>query len=234
MKSLIIIPAYNEELNIESVIDSISEAGCDYDYLVVNDSSTDGTEEVLNQNSFNYVSLPVNLGIGGAVQTGYKYARDNGYDVAIQMDGDGQHTPEYYKEAVDIIEQGEADIVIGSRFIEKEGFQTSFMRRFGIKLLSIMIKIVCGETVRDVTSGYRIVNRKFIEYFAEEYAQDYPEPEAIVAAKLNGAVIKEIPVIMNEREEGESSISPLKSVIYMIKVTLAIIFYRFTVKRARL
>lgn len=234
MKSLIIIPAYNEELNIESVIDSISEAGCDYDYLVVNDSSTDGTEEVLNQNSFNYVSLPVNLGIGGAVQTGYKYARDNGYDVAIQMDGDGQHNPEYYKEAVDIIEQGEADIVIGSRFIEKEGFQTSFMRRFGIKLLSIMIKIVCGETVRDVTSGYRIVNRKFIEYFAEEYAQDYPEPEAIVAAKLNGAVIKEIPVIMNEREEGESSISPLKSVIYMIKVTLAIIFYRFTVKRARL
>ena len=117
MKSLIIIPAYNEELNIESVIDSISEAGCDYDYLVVNDSSTDGTEEVLNQNSFNYVSLPVNLGIGGAVQTGYKYARDNGYDVAIQMDGDGQHNPEYYKEAVDIIEQGEADIVIGSRFI---------------------------------------------------------------------------------------------------------------------
>ena len=234
MKSLIIIPAYNEELNIESVIDSISEAGCAYDYLVVNDSSTDGTEDVLNQNSFNYVSLPVNLGIGGAVQTGYKYARDNGYDVAIQMDGDGQHNPEYYKEAVDIIEQGEADIVIGSRFIEKEGFQTSFMRRFGIKLLSIMIKIVCGETVRDVTSGYRIVNRKFIEYFAEEYAQDYPEPEAIVAAKLNGAVIKEIPVIMNEREEGESSISPLKSVIYMIKVTLAIIFYRFTVKRARL
>lgn len=234
MKSLIIIPAYNEELNIESVIDSISEAGCDYDYLVVNDSSTDGTEEVLNQNSFNYVSLPVNLGIGGAVQTGYKYARDNGYDVAIQMDGDGQHNPEYYKEAVDIIAQGGADIVIGSRFIEKEGFQTSFMRRFGIKLLSILIKIVCGETVRDVTSGYRIVNRKFIEYFAEEYAQDYPEPEAIVAAKLNGAVIKEIPVIMNEREEGESSISPLKSVIYMIKVTLAIIFYRFTVKRARL
>lgn len=234
MKSLIIIPAYNEELNIESVIDSISEAGFAYDYLVVNDSSTDGTEDVLNQNSFNYVSLPVNLGIGGAVQTGYKYARDNGYDVAIQMDGDGQHNPEYYKEAVDIIEQGEADIVIGSRFIEKEGFQTSFMRRFGIKLLSIMIKIVCGETVRDVTSGYRIVNRKFIEYFAEEYAQDYPEPEAIVAAKLNGAVIKEIPVIMNEREEGESSISPLKSVIYMIKVTLAIIFYRFTVKRARL
>lgn len=234
MKTLIIIPAYNEALNIESVIDSISEAGCAYDYLVVNDSSTDGTEDVLNQNSFNYVSLPVNLGIGGAVQTGYKYARDNGYDVAIQMDGDGQHNPEYYKEAVDIIEQGEADIVIGSRFIEKEGFQTSFMRRFGIKLLSIMIKIVCGETVRDVTSGYRIVNRKFIEYFAEEYAQDYPEPEAIVAAKLNGAVIKEIPVIMNEREEGESSISPLKSVIYMIKVTLAIIFYRFTVKRARL
>lgn len=234
MKVLIIIPAYNEALNIESVIDSISEAGCDYDYLVVNDSSTDGTEEVLNQNSFNYVSLPVNLGIGGAVQTGYKYARDNGYDVAIQMDGDGQHNPEYYKEAVDIIAQGGADIVIGSRFIEKEGFQTSFMRRFGIKLLSILIKLVCGETVRDVTSGYRIVNRRFIEYFAEEYAQDYPEPEAIVAAKLNGAVIKEMPVIMNEREEGESSISPLKSVIYMIKVTLAIIFYRFTVKRARL
>lgn len=229
MKALIIIPAYNEEKNIEKVIGSIKKVCPAYDYLIINDASLDNTLSILEKQGLCYLNLPVNLGIGGAVQCGYKYARDNGYDIAIQMDGDGQHNPEYYINAVNILEKDEADIVIGSRFIENEGFQTSFMRRFGIKFLSVLIKLVCGENVKDVTSGYRIINRKFIEYYAEEYAQDYPEPEAIVAAKLNGARIKEIPVVMEERQDGESSISPLKGVLYMIKVSLAIVLYRFTV-----
>lgn len=231
MKVIIIIPAYNEEKNIRRVIEMINDSCPDFDYIVVNDASTDRTEMVLNEGEINHLSLPTNLGIGGAVQAGYKYARDNGYDIAIQMDGDGQHNPEYYPIAVSLIEDGDADIVIGSRFIEKEGFQTSLFRRIGIKFLSNLIRFVCGERILDVTSGYRIVNRKFIEYYAEEYAQDYPEPEAIVAANLTGGRIFEIPVEMNERSEGESSISPLKSVIYMIKVSLAIFFYRATFKK---
>lgn len=233
MKILIIIPAYNEELNIKPVIDNLITNYPQYDYIVINDCSKDTTREILRQNKYNFLDLPVNLGIGGGVQAGYKYALANGYDIAIQMDGDGQHNPEYYCYAVDLIKEGQADIVIGSRFITKEGFQSSAIRRFGIGFLSKLIKLVCGADVKDVTSGYRIVNRKFIEIYANDYAQDYPEPEAIVNAKINNAVIKEIPVVMNERLGGESSISPLKSIYYMIKVTIAIIIYRLTVKKRR-
>lgn len=227
-KVLVIIPAYNESKSILNTVEKLKLSCPDFEYVVINDCSTDDTLEVLENNNINHLSLPTNLGIGGAVQCGYKYAKENGYDIAIQMDGDGQHNPQYYPSGVALIENGEADIVIGSRFIEKEGFQTSFMRRLGIKFLSGLLYITCHAKVKDVTSGYRIINRKYIELFADEYAQDYPEPEAIIAAKLNGARIKEIPVIMNEREEGVSSISPLKSVVYMIKVSLAIIFYRIT------
>lgn len=228
---LVIIPAYNEELNIINTVMDLKNKCPDYDYVVVNDCSKDNTLQLLKDNKFNYLSLPTNLGIGGAVQCGYMYAAENGYDVAIQMDGDGQHDPKYYPNAVKLIKDDEADIVIGSRFITNEGFQTSFMRRFGIKFLSGLINLVCGQRVKDVTSGYRAVNRKFLEVFAKDYAQDYPEPEAIVVAKLKGARIKEIPVIMREREGGESSISPLKSIVYMSKVSLAILFSRLTVKK---
>lgn len=228
---LVIIPAYNEESNIVNTVMDLKNKCPDYDYVVINDCSKDDTLKVLRDNKFNYLNLPTNLGIGGAVQCGYMYAAENGYDVAIQMDGDGQHDPKYYPDAVKLIEADDADIVIGSRFITNEGFQTSFMRRFGIKFLSGLINIVCQQKVKDVTSGYRTANRKYLELFAKEYAQDYPEPEAIVAAKLKGARIKEIPVIMREREGGESSISPLKSVIYMSKVSLAIIFSRLTLKK---
>lgn len=228
---LVIIPAYNEELNIYNTVADLKNNCPYYDFVVVNDCSRDNTLQVLKNNDFNYLNLPTNLGIGGAVQCGYMYAAENGYDVAIQMDGDGQHDPKYYPEAVKIIENDEADIVIGSRFITNEGFQTSFMRRFGIRFLSGLINLVCHQRVRDVTSGYRIVNRKYIELFAKDYAQDYPEPEAIIAAKLKGARITEIPVVMREREGGESSISPLKSVVYMVKVSLAIIFSRMTTRK---
>jgi len=231
MKILIIIPAYNEGKNIERVVDNLIKNYPQYDYVIINDCSTDQTKEIIKNNRYNYIDLPVNLGIGGGVQTGYKYALENEYDIAIQMDGDGQHNPQYYYQAVKLIENGQADVVIGSRFLEKEGFQSSKLRRIGITFLSKLIKIICGADIKDVTSGYRIVDRKFIKIYANEYAQDYPEPEAIVNAKINKAIIKEIPVIMNERIGGESSISPLKSVYYMIKVTLAIIIYRFTVSK---
>lgn len=228
MKALIIVPAYNEQENIKRVIDNLTNNFPKYDYVIINDCSTDDTEKICKENGYNFLSLPSNLGIGGGVQTGYKYALENGYDIAIQMDGDGQHNPEYLDRLVEKIESGEADIAIGSRFITKEGFQSSGMRRFGIKFLSTLIKFCCGADVKDVTSGYRAVNRRFIELYSKNYADDYPEPEAIVAGKMYGGKIAEVPVIMNERIGGVSSISPVKSVYYMIKVSLAILFYRAT------
>lgn len=233
MRILVIIPAYNEATNILSVVESLKTACPTYDYVVINDASTDETGKILKDNSINHINLPTNLGIGGSVQCGYKYAVANDYDVAIQMDGDGQHLPQYYPDAVKLIENGEADIVIGSRFITKEGFQTSFARRVGIKFVSKLIRFVCGENIKDVTSGYRITNKKMTEIYARKYAQDYPEPEAIVVGNINGAKFKEIPVVMNERMSGKSSISPLKGVLYMVKVSLVIIFCKIVEKNSR-
>lgn len=228
MKILVIIPAYNEAENIESVIKSINEL-CPYaDYLVVNDCSKDNTEDVLRRIGANYMSNPVNLGIGGTVQGGYVYALKNGYDIAIQVDGDGQHDISYLKKVIEPIEKNEADIVIGSRFIEKQGFQSSAGRRFGINFLSRLIRICTGIRVKDVTSGFRAVNRKFIKVYAADYPQDYPEPEAIVAGVMNGGRIKEVPVVMRERISGTSSINLWKSVYYMVKVSLAIIVCRIS------
>lgn len=230
MKTLIIIPAFNEQENIEAVVADIKEKCPQCDYLIVNDCSPDSTGEICDRNGFSHIDLRCNLGIGGGVQSGYIYALRGGYDCAVQIDGDGQHDPAFIDKIIEPIENGQADVVIGSRFIEREGFQSSGMRRFGIKFLSALIRLVCGARVKDVTSGYRAVNRRFIEIFSHDYADDYPEPEAIVAAKLNGGVISEIPVIMRERTGGVSSISPFKSVYYMIKVSLAILLYRLTFK----
>ena len=228
MKTLIIVPAFNEEGSIERVVNTIKEKCPECDYLVVNDGSTDNTARICKEKQLNYVSLPQNLGIGGAVQTGYKYARDNGYDIAIQTDGDGQHDVSYVKDMVEILKSGESDIVIGSRFIKKEGFQSSFARRFGINFLSGLIHLCTFVRVKDVTSGFRAVNKKFIDIYASEYPRDYPEPEAIVSAVMQGGRIKELPVIMNERTTGKSSINLFKSVYYMIKVSLAIIICRIS------
>ncbi len=228
MKSLIIIPAYNESENIIKVIDSLQETCPTIDYLVVNDCSTDETSKKLQAYRASYISVPVNLGIGGAVQAGYKYALENNYDIAIQLDGDGQHDPKYIGEMIRLIENEHVDIVIGSRFIEKEGFQSSNSRRIGINILSTLIFLTCGKRVIDVTSGYRAVNRKFIALYAENYPDDYPEPEAIEMAVLNGGKIRELPVIMRERISGKSSIDLKKSVYYMIKVSLAIVICRIS------
>ena len=230
MKTLIIIPAYNESENIERVIADIKQNCPQYDYLVVNDCSTDNTLEICKKNNFNHINLCCNLGIGGGVQSGYMYAYRNGYDYAVQIDGDGQHDPQYISQMIEVLEKRNADMAVGSRFITKEGFQSSGMRRFGITFLSTLIRLVCGANVKDVTSGFRVVNKKYIEVFSKDYADDYPEPEAIVAVTLRGGKVTEAPVIMREREGGVSSISPFKSIYYMIKVSLAILLYRITYK----
>lgn len=227
-KVLIIIPAYNEEKNIEKVVDNIVHNFPEYDYVVVNDGSKDGTRDVCKARGYEFLNLSINLGIGGAVQTGYKYAKDKGYDVAVQIDGDGQHDISYLAKMLPLLESGEADIVIGSRFIDKEGFQSSAARRTGIKLLSTLIFVCTGCRIKDVTSGFRAVNKKFIDIYSQYYPIDYPEPEAIVAAVMNRGKIKEYPVIMRERESGQSSINFVKSIYYMIKVSLAIIICRIS------
>ena len=231
MKILAIIPAYNEEESIIKVITKLKKSNPDVDYVVINDCSSDKTLEILEKNKTHYIDLPLNLGIGGGVQTGYKYALKNGYDVAIQIDGDGQHDTAYLKNVIKPLEEGNADVVIGSRFIDKKGFQSSVIRRIGIKFLSLLIFLCCRTKVYDVTSGFRAVNKKFIEVYAKEYPVDYPEPEAIVKASLKGARICEVPVIMKERETGKSSISAWKSVYYMIKVSLAVVLCRLSNSR---
>ena len=235
MKTLIIIPAFNEEGSIEKVVNNLTEKFPQYDYLVVNDGSTDGTKNICSGNGYQVVNLVINMGIGGAVQTGYRYARDNHYDIAVQIDGDGQHDVSFLAEMIKLIEENKADVVIGSRFVEKEGFQSSQMRRVGINFLSILAWILTGVRVKDITSGYRVINRKFIRIFAEDYPSDYPEPEAMVIAAVHGGKIVEYPVVMRERENGESSITLKKSVYYMIKVTLAMLIRRlsFGVRRQK-
>ncbi len=228
MKVLVIIPCYNEEKNIERVIKRLKNTAPNVDYVIVNDCSTDGSELVCKNNNYNYLSLPVNLGIGGGVQSGYLYAKQNGYDISVQMDGDGQHNPKYLEKVISTVANGDADMCNGSRFINKEGYQTSFMRRFGINVLSVLIRILCGAKIKDTTSGFRACNKELIYYFASHYAQDYPEPEAIISAVMGGWRVKEAPVVMEERMEGLSSIGPLKSVHYMVKVILALMVFRLT------
>lgn len=229
VKCLIIIPAYNEADNIEKVVNNIIQNYPQYDYVIVNDGSTDTTKKLCQENGYQVLNLPINMGIGGAVQTGYRYARDNDYDIAVQIDGDGQHDVAFLEGMLALVERGEADVVIGSRFVQKEGFQSSGIRRLGISFLSSLGWILTGVKVRDITSGYRVVNRRFIQIFAADYPTDYPEPEAIVIVVVQGrGKIKEYPVVMRERESGTSSITLKKSVYYMIKVTLAMILRRLS------
>lgn len=233
MKTLIIIPAYNEEGNIIKVLEGLQRYK-KYDVIVVDDCSKDNTFMMVKKYIYNHrdhnvklISLPFNLGIGGAVQTGYKYANLNGYDIAIQFDGDGQHKADYLDELVDCLCNYKADMVIGSRFINGEGFQSSFLRRCGIKFFSNMLNCLYGYRVIDTTSGYRAVNKNIINLYADSYPVDYPEPETNGKLMRMGYNIIEIPVVMESRERGKSSISAVKSVWYMLKVTLSILIDRF-------
>lgn len=226
MKVLVIIPAYNEQENILHTIQDLDVYFPKMDRVVINDDSQDNTKALLEKNRIDHINLPVNLGIGGGVQTGYLYAYENGYDIAVQMDGDGQHCAAELQKVIQPILDGKADVVIGSRFLTKEGFQSTFLRRMGIRFLSNIVWCCTGKRIQDVTSGFRAVDRRFIEIFSREYAQDYPEPEAIVAAAKYNGKICEVPVIMRERKNGRSSIRSVQSLYYMVKVSLAIIFRR--------
>jgi glycosyltransferase involved in cell wall biosynthesis len=232
MKILLIVPAYNEEQSIVSVCNNIKKYAKHADYIVINDGSTDRTSELCEINKIPCINLFDNLGIGGAVQTGYIYAEKHNYDMAIQFDGDGQHDIKYLNKLLEPIKKGQADLCVGSRFIDdKSDFRSTITRRFGIKLISVLIKILTGEKITDPTSGFRAVNKKVIAEFAEEYPTDFPESESLVSLIRKGYKIKEVPVNMYERISGISSITMLKSIYYMIKVTMAIIIKNLSTKR---
>lgn len=237
MKILLIIPAYNEEENILNTIMSIEKFkqknSHNYtytiDYVVINDGSTDKTKEILEKNKINAVHLVMNLGIGGAVQTGYRYAEEYKYDIAVQFDGDGQHDINSLDSVVLPILKQEADFVIGSRFLpnQKADFQTTFMRRVGIKILSFLIYLSSRTKVYDVTSGYRACNKEIIAYFSKKYPTSYPEPESTVHLLKKKFKINEVAVNMMERSGGQSSIRSFTSVKYMVEVSIAIIVSGF-------
>lgn len=226
MKVLIIIPAYNEALNIEKTVKDVKE-NTDYDYIVINDCSKDNTEEVCRKNNFNMLSLPVNYGLTSGIQLGMKYAYQNNYDVAIQFDGDGQHEAKYLKGLVKSIENG-ANIAIGSRFVNQK--KPHSMRMFGSNLLTLAIKLTTGKTIKDPTSGMRAYDKKTIEEFVKN-ASLTPEPDTLVYFLKKKMKIEEVQVEMKEREFGESYLNPIKSAEYMINMFFSIIFIRAITKK---
>ena len=221
MKRLVIIPAYNEAGSILNTVRDIMINAPTFDYVVINDCSRDNTREILEKHHINHVNLTINSGIGAAVQTGYIYAEKYGYDTVIQVDGDGQHDASFLEVMADRLENDDVQMVIGSRFINGEGFQSTGLRRIGIKYFTRLIKRLTGHTITDPTSGLRMVNGDIVKLFAKEYPKDYPEPETAVAILKRGFKIEEIPVVMKERASGKSSISFGKAVYYMVKVPLA-------------
>ncbi len=232
MKSIVIVPAYNEEHNLPGLLKELKIHCPECDIVVVNDSSDDNTLEICKEHSVDVIDLPVNLGIGGAVQAGYIYARYKGYDFAVQVDGDGQHDPRFIKMLFSELKKG-ANICVGSRFISGEGFQSSRLRRLGIRYFSNLIYLFTGQKIKDPTSGFRACDRKAIKLFSTDYPRDYPEPESLVNAAKYNLKISEIPVIMHPRAQGKSSITNIKSVYYMIKVTLAIIIASIYYKKGK-
>jgi glycosyltransferase involved in cell wall biosynthesis len=233
---LLIIPCFNEERNIEALfnkIKSITIPGCKIQPLFINDASSDGTLDKFKQLNLSFLDNPVNLGIGGTVQLGFIYGFENNFDIAIQMDGDGQHPPAEGHKLITPVIKGDADVVIGSRFLGNEGFRSTFMRRFGIKIFLVLNRFLAGSDIKDTTSGFRCYNRKAMEKLVEYYPDEYPEPEAIVYLANKNMRIIEVPVVMNERQAGISSIRRLSSVYYMAKVTLNILFLHLRMKNER-
>lgn len=225
-KIVAIIPAYNESGNIEKIVRDVLALPLKVVPLVVNDGSLDDTLERARKAGAAVLDLPFNLGIGGAVQAGYRYAHRHGFDIAVQVDGDGQHDVAYLAALVRPVREGAADMVIGSRFLGKQGgFRSSFFRRIGIYFFRYLINALTGFPTTDPTSGFRACGRKLIKVFAGYYPNDFPEPEAIVVARRLGARLSEVPVEMRPRASGKSSIGKLKSPYYMIKVTLAILLH---------
>lgn len=220
---LIVIPAYNEEDSLGRVLRNVREAIPLADIVVVNDGSVDATAEIADGYGATVLSLPFNLGIGSAMQTGFLFARDRSYDIAVQVDGDGQHDPREIPALIEHLRTNSADVVIGSRYIEDRGYITPKLRRIGIVILSGLISLLVGKRVTDPTSGFRAMNRRTLHFCADDYPFDYPEPESVILFKRAGLEIEEIPVTMNPRYGGQSSITPLRSAYYMVKVIMAIL-----------
>jgi glycosyltransferase involved in cell wall biosynthesis len=222
-RTLIIIPALNEADSIAYVIGQIREHAPWADIVVINDGSVDRTGPIAEAQGATVLNMPYNVGIGAAVQTGFKFAALNNYDVAVQTDGDGQHPPSEIPGLVQALMQGDADMVMGSRFLEDKGWRGSAARRAGQVVLARIIALVTGSPCTDPTSGFRASNRRTILQCARDYPHDYPEPEAVVTLQRAGLRVREIPVHMAERYGGVSSITLLRSPYYMIKVILAIL-----------
>lgn len=222
IKVLVIVPAYNEALNIEKTIKDITK-NTDYDYIVINDCSKDNTKEVCKKNNFNMLSLPINFGLTSAIQVGMKYAKENGYDIAIQFDGDGQHNAKYLKDLVKEIEKNNVDVAIGSRFVTQK--KPLSARMLGSRLISFAIELTTWKKITDPTSGMRAYDKKAIELFNNN-ASLTPEPDTIVYMIKKGFNIKEVQVEMSEREFGESYLNAFKSIKYMMNMMLSILFIR--------
>ena len=225
MRVLVMIPAFNEEESIVAFVEELKAVRPDVDFVVINDCSRDRTAALCREHGYPLLNLPVNLGIGGAVQTGYLYALENGYDAAVQMDGDGQHDPKDLSAILAPIEKGAADLTVGSRFLTGEGFQSTILRRLGSSILRGAVFLRTGKHLTDPTSGFRAASGRVIRLFAQHYAQDYPEPESLVTALKAHAQVLDIPVRMRARLGGKSSISELRAVYYMLKVTLAVLLH---------
>lgn len=223
-KILLIIPAYNEEASIQKTMEAVKKSG--YDYIIINDGSTDSTEQILESNHYNHITLLANLGIGGAVQTGYKYAHEMDYDIAIQFDADGQHDISYIDQLISPIVNHKANLVIGSCFIDKtaKNRRSSATRRLGIQFLSNVIKFFSGKRIHDPTSGFRAADKAIIASFAQSYPLEYPEPVSNFQLLKNPHFkIQETPVKMNQRTGGKSSINSLKTIYAGFNVLLSIL-----------
>jgi glycosyltransferase involved in cell wall biosynthesis len=232
VKICVVVPAFNEEGNIKKTIEEILNLDFHPTVLVVNDGSSDKTAIEARKTLANTVSLPFNLGIGGAVQTGFRFALENDFDIAVQVDGDGQHDVLFLKDIIAPILENKANMVIGSRFVPPfVGYRSSFVRRIGINFFAHLISFLTNNKITDPTSGFRAFDRKLIRLFANYYPQDFPEPEAIVVAQRHNMKIIEVPVQMRKRASGKSSIRYLRTLYYMIKVTVAILLDKIKTKQ---
>ncbi|MCG3418007.1 glycosyltransferase family 2 protein [Oceanobacillus sp. M65] len=225
-KTAIIVPAYNEEDNIAKTLEGLMALKNELDNVeicVVNDGSQDRTKEIVETFEVVQINLPQNLGIGGAVQTGYKYACNHDFEIAVQFDADGQHNIQDFVNLIQPIMNQEQDMVIGSRFLQKTDYRGSRVRRIGIYYFYLVLKLLTRKKFTDPTSGYRAINRAVIELFAHHYPRDYPEPEVLMHLSRKGMRIKEVPANMQSRQGGASSITTWKSFYYFGKVTLSIL-----------
>ena len=222
MKTLVIIPVFNEEETLRGVILGIRASLSQADILVVNDGSTDSTGNIAREEGVLVLEHPYNMGIGATMQTGFLYALNNGYNIAVQIDGDGQHDARFITSLIKPILDGQANLVIGTRYLSDGGFKSTFLRKLGIRFFTTIIWIFTGKKITDPTSGFRAMDRKGIELFSKEYPSDYPEVEALISAYKKGLHFQEIPVTMRNRQGGASSIGILSALYYMVKVTLSI------------